>query len=37
VLPLDLPANIIALLDPYRSRAGNIAIDVGWYDREYEI
>ena len=37
VMPLDLPANIIALLDPYRSRAGNIAIDVGWYDREYEI
>ena len=36
VLPLDLPANIIALLDPYRSWAGNIAIDVWWYDREYE-
>lgn len=36
VLLLDLPANIIALLDPYRSWAWNIAIDVWGYDREYE-
>lgn len=36
VLPLDLPANIITLLDPYRSRAGNIAIDVWWRDRAYD-
>lgn len=36
VLPLDLPVNIIAILDPYRSWAGNIAIDIWGYDREYE-
>ena len=36
VLPLDLPANIIALLDSYRSWAWSIAIDVWGYDREYD-
>jgi hypothetical protein len=27
-LPLDLPANIIAMLDPYKTWAGNLGIDV---------
>lgn len=32
---LDLPANILAVLDRYSSRGGNIWIDIGGYDRDY--
>ena len=33
--PLDLPANIMAMLDKYRSFAWNLDIDVGGLDRVY--
>lgn len=36
-LPLDVPANIVAMLDPYKTWAGNLGIDVWWYDRLYPI
>jgi hypothetical protein len=29
VLPLDLPANIMAMLDPYKNWCGNLDVDVG--------
>lgn len=37
VLPLDLPANIMAMLDPYKNWWGNLDVDVGWYDRVYPV
>lgn len=32
---LDLPDNIMAILDKYVTRGGNLSIDVGGLDREY--
>lgn len=34
---IDLPVNILSILDKYRYFGGNIDVTVGWYDRTYIV